>query len=98
MNERLTYAEAKALPGLGAYGRTWLYRLYAPDGSLLYIGVTGRLSERFNAHSRSKPWWPEVAEVGLEWLPKMHLALDAERVAIKAEDPRYNRRSVARAA
>jgi predicted GIY-YIG superfamily endonuclease len=47
--------------------RTALYRLYAADGTLLYVGVTGKLSARFYSHSREKRWWPQVAGMRLAW-------------------------------
>lgn len=76
------------------HGPTLVYRFYASDGALLYIGVTGRLDERITAHRRKAEWWPLVASLVTEWQPNMWTALDAERAAICAEAPAFNKRSV----
>lgn len=80
------------------YGPTALYRFYCAHGTLLYIGVTGRLADRFNQHRRSAGWWPQVRYLGAVWLPSMYDALDAERAAIAAERPAWNIRSASRVA
>lgn len=80
-------------PG-GGWQTTWLYRLFAEDGELLYIGVTRRyLWDRVINHLR-KPWGGQVWGFTLEPFPKEYLALAAEVAAIKAERPRHNLRSV----
>jgi hypothetical protein len=76
--------------------RTALYRLYAADGTLLYIGVTGKLSVRFYSHSREKRWWPQVAGMRLAWYANKAEAEEAERAAIFSEDPVHNVRSTPR--
>ena len=71
-----------------------IYRLYDEAGDLLYIGTTRRwLVDRLTQHRRTQPWWPEVASVSLERQRTPWDALDVERAAIKAERPRYNKRS-----
>ena len=42
-----------------------LYRFYANDGTLLYIGITISPPQRFKQHSRDKAWWNEVARIEL---------------------------------
>jgi predicted GIY-YIG superfamily endonuclease len=76
--------------------RTALYRLYATDGTLLYVGVTDKLSVRFYSHSREKRWWPEVAGMRIAWYPNHAEAEEAERAAICSEDPVHNVRSTPR--
>lgn len=71
--------------------RTALYRLYDADGQLLYIGVTTYPPKRFVEHERDKPWWPDVARHHVEWIDGRERAETAERCAIAAEGPRYNR-------
>jgi hypothetical protein len=86
----MTIASARAVNQYGP----WLYRLFDASDALLYIGVTVRKpAERFNAHSRTRSWWSDVAAVQLTHFPGAWLALAAERSAIKAERPVYNRRS-----
>jgi hypothetical protein len=87
--KRMTLAEARAA-GFGP----WLYRLYDAADVLLYVGVTDNLPrDRFNRHGRRHGWWPEVSTVDLEPHRAIWLALAAERAAIKAERPLYNKRS-----
>lgn len=76
--------------------RTALYRLYAADGTLLYIGVTDKLSRRFWQHRREKRWWPEVDGMRLAWYDNHAEAEEAERAAIRGEEPVHNIRSTPR--
>jgi predicted GIY-YIG superfamily endonuclease len=80
--------------GLELHGdATALYRIWTAAGELLYVGVTGNPVERWRAHAQRKAWWPEVSLITWEVLPKEHLALTAERAAIRHEKPRHNVRS-----
>lgn len=68
----------------------YLYRLYATDGSLLYVGITSNLTRRMSDHRLRQPWWHEVAHTNTTCLPDRTVALRAESRAIRDEDPRYN--------
>jgi len=70
---------------------TALYRLYNADDQLLYIGITTYPPKRFVEHERDKPWWHEVARRDVEWIDNRVRAEAAERCAIAAEQPQYNR-------
>lgn len=72
---------------------TALYRFYDQDEQLLYIGITGQPRERWPAHRRKAKWWFLAAFVAVEIHPTEWQALDAERAAIKAENPQCNKRS-----
>jgi hypothetical protein len=69
-----------------------LYRMYASDGTLLYIGKTGPRREGLESHYLRKPWIFEVAWIDTE---DEHLdeiaAYAAEQEAIRRERPKYNR-------
>lgn len=67
-----------------------LYRFYDEDGSLLYVGITCRPSERWKRHAAGKPWWLDVAEVRLQHYLGRDAVLTAEVAAIQTEYPRYN--------
>lgn len=67
-----------------------LYRFFAEDGELLYVGITSNPARRFAQHGSDKEWWEEVAEIRMERLPSREAVLAAERAAIIAERPRYN--------
>jgi hypothetical protein len=69
---------------------TALYRFFAADGSLLYVGITGNTTQRWAAHASEKPWWPEVARKTVEWFDDRATAEANERIAIGIEMPRYN--------
>lgn len=67
-----------------------IYRFYAADGALLYVGVTADLPSRMRQHAREKPWWPQVARVESDLCGSEADALVKEGTAIVAEKPRYN--------
>ena len=69
---------------------TTLYRFFATDGFLLYIGVTQRTPERWARHAYDKPWWREVATITLAQFATRGEAEQAERRAIAIEQPLHN--------
>lgn len=68
----------------------WMYRLWAADDSLLYIGITDRGREREREHARTKSWWPEVHHVTVEHIATRAELRFREAEAIRKERPRYN--------
>jgi predicted GIY-YIG superfamily endonuclease len=70
--------------------RTALYRFYASDDALLYVGITERLSLRWEEHARAQTWWPQVDHQTVQWLPSRERAFSAEKDAIAAENPAFN--------
>lgn len=70
--------------------RTALYRFFGADDRLLYVGITGRLGQRWEAHVRQKPWWPKVRRQTTEWYDSRNAAAAAEKRAIQDEGPLYN--------
>lgn len=69
---------------------TSLYRHFAADGSLLYVGISLSWPTRTKAHVRGSRWFEQVAKVEIERFPTRTEALDAEREAIKREKPEFN--------
>ena len=70
---------------------TFLYRLYDDSGQLLYIGISNSPIRRGSQHIDRQPWAHQVRRQ--EWsnpYPTREAALEAERQAIIAEQPRYN--------
>jgi hypothetical protein len=43
-----------------------LYRFYAADDQLLYVGLTINPGKRMERHRGEKPWWNDIARVTLE--------------------------------
>jgi excisionase family DNA binding protein len=69
-----------------------VYRFYAADGRLLYVGITSSASSRLAQHAGDKDWFPEVARATFEHHATREDALAAEREAIVAERPVHNLR------
>lgn len=70
---------------------TALYRLFGDGDLLLYIGIAKTFGVRWHQHEQAKEWWPEVRRQTIEWHASREAAEDAERAAIKAERPKYNK-------
>lgn len=70
--------------------RTAVYRLYAADGRLLYIGVARHFGSRWHQHAGVQPWWSQVDHQTIAWFDTRDAAMQAEASAIKAEHPKYN--------
>lgn len=67
-----------------------VYRMFAADGHLLYIGASTNLLVRVKDHERLKPWFKTVAAVTLVWFPTGDEARAAEKLAIATEQPEWN--------
>jgi predicted GIY-YIG superfamily endonuclease len=74
-------------------GRTLnaVYRLYACDGTLLYVGITNDPMRRWKQHADTKDWWPEVDHLVLVPFETADTARYMERWIIRSERPIYNR-------
>lgn len=70
---------------------TTLYRAYDAAGHLLYIGIAVDWTHRWNKHRERSPWFGQVKSLSLETHPDRRSAQEAERAAIAAELPLYNR-------
>ncbi len=67
-----------------------LYRFFDEVGDLLYVGITMNPAARWKQHSQDKDWWTEVANITVEPHKSRTAVLEAERLAILTEHPRYN--------
>lgn len=72
-------------------GPAWLYRLYGPDGALLYVGVTRFPTKRIAEHRKAGTGFARLA-VGATWTRYADGAdaYAAETAAIRQELPLYN--------
>jgi len=68
----------------------FVYRLYAADGTLLYVGSTGNLLGRLGSHAADKIWASRVVSVRVEAFTERDAALQAEREAVRREKPAQN--------
>jgi len=69
---------------------TSLYRYFDADEALLYVGITSRRTGRSLQHAGEKAWWGEVARATWEHFDTREQAADAERRAIRDEQPAHN--------
>lgn len=69
--------------------RTALYRHY-DNGVLLYVGQSYDQVNRFLGHQRCAEWAHKVTRTDTEYFPSKLLAVNAERIAIKSEKPKFN--------
>lgn len=70
----------------------YVYRYFNTDGDLLYVGCSKDPWMRYRYHhTDSRQWIHEVTRGQIAVYPDRATALVAEREAIKAEHPRYNR-------
>lgn len=67
-----------------------VYRFYAENGDLLYVGCTMRLAARIGEHTAGKSWWGEVTRATFDHFDNQRAALIAEARAIATEHPVHN--------
>lgn len=68
----------------------FVYRAFAHDGTLLYVGQTVNVRRRLSAHKGSSTWWPYMVRNTIVEYPNRSAALIAEYDAILTESPRHN--------
>lgn len=76
------------------HGQPTVYRFYGAAGDLLYVGKTLGYEARLSTHKSASPWWPLVKRIDLERFDDEGVMRDAERLAILAERPRFNRQGL----
>jgi predicted XRE-type DNA-binding protein len=70
--------------------RTAVYRHYAADGSLLYVGLSANPTRRLSEHNSRSGRREEVARIDLDWFDSKDAAIAAEAQAIRELKPRDN--------
>jgi hypothetical protein len=68
-----------------------LYRFYDVDRAPLYIGITHTGDARMGVHRRRSDWWPLAEYIAVSVYPNWSSLEEAERAAIRAEHPRFNK-------
>lgn len=71
--------------------RTALYRFFDARGTLLYLGITHDVDQRWTSHARFQPWWLDVAKKTVEWHDTRPAAKALEDKAMQQEKPLYDR-------
>ena len=69
----------------------YLYRAYGDNDELLYVGISGKWSERLHQHERTSEWMEETAFVTIERFQTREEVSEAEKRAIKNEKPIHNK-------
>lgn len=67
-----------------------LYRHYAADNTLLYIGITNNPPARLTGHRDGSPWWKAVAWSRYEPFGSREELKKAERESVRRELPKWN--------
>jgi hypothetical protein len=75
----------------------YVYRLWAADGTCLYVGCCGergprRVRDRFGSHRHRQPWWPEVARTDVAVFASPAEIVAEERSQIALVKPVHNKR------
>jgi hypothetical protein len=78
----------------GQQSRWVVYRYFAGDGTLLYVGATSQWAVRDRRHRVEKPWYKDVARFELEHHDDRMVAAQREADVIQRECPLHNRRSI----
>lgn len=82
---------ASELPACEGEGPCALYRHFDANGDLLYVGISDTPALREQQHRDRSPWFPLVAKSTHRWFDTRSAAASAEREAIRAEGPIFNR-------
>jgi excinuclease UvrABC nuclease subunit len=67
-----------------------LYRHFATDGDLLYVGISFRPLVRTKEHTVISGWAEQIANITIEYFSTRKEAMAAEAKAVQAENPIYN--------
>jgi predicted GIY-YIG superfamily endonuclease len=70
-----------------------LYRFYDENDNLLYVGITNTWYQRFHQHERKSGWFSHVTHATFESYESREAVEAAELVAIKTENPQFNKAS-----
>jgi len=72
-------------------GKTDLYRHFAADGTLLYVGVSLSCVCRLIQHRKTSGWYGDIANITVEKFRTRGEAIEAERLAIRRDQPQHNK-------
>lgn len=70
--------------------KTDLYRYFAEDQTLLYVGISKSAWDRHRQHQQNAEWYDQQVTMTRVPYPTRKDALDAEKEAIKSEKPLFN--------
>lgn len=67
-----------------------VYRHFAADGTLLYVGCSANPLHRTAIHASQSPWFRQIARIEIAHFDSGHDAAAAEAHAIRTENPIHN--------
>lgn len=70
--------------------RTAIYRFYGENDTLLYVGITNDLLNRWRWHEKHSEWWRDQLRVEVKWHETRELADAEETRAVRTEQPLHN--------
>jgi len=71
--------------------RTAVYRHYAEDGALLYVGISGNPARRLLEHEVGSGFFGSLHRTEYQWFDCRMDALKCEAQAIEEEQPKFNK-------
>ena len=72
----------------------YIYSYFANDGSILYIGSTEQVLQRFRQHQQEEVWMTKVASITVRGPYSERLVTDFEKMYISKFQPVYNSNSL----
>lgn len=69
----------------------YLYRAFDRNNRLLYVGISGKWSERLHQHERESKWMERTDYVKIERFDTRDEVAEAEKRAVVDEKPIYNK-------
>jgi len=69
---------------------THLYRHFDAENNLMYVGISLSTITRLGQHQQHSKWFNEIKKVTIEHFSTRQDAIEAEKKAIKTENPKYN--------
>jgi predicted GIY-YIG superfamily endonuclease len=69
----------------------YLYRAFEGSDKLLYVGISGRWSERLHQHEKTSEWLERTDYVLIQRFDTREEVEKAEKLAIREEKPLYNK-------
>lgn len=69
----------------------YLYRFYNAHRQPLYIGISSCYATRLDNHRKRSEWWPLAEYIAISAYPSHEEVKEAERAALRHEQPRFNK-------
>lgn len=67
-----------------------LYRHFDSQDCLLYVGTSTSICTRLSQHKVHSGWYDSIVKITIENFESKRDMLDAEKIAIQNENPKYN--------